>query len=85
MLDQKKTVNTSKSRVGVPTIVFAEVRQDLYYCGLPDDIRGAFDATRYAKHDMSESEYTEMYKCGSDEYRAAADATVRAINAKAGK
>jgi hypothetical protein len=82
---QKSPLNTSVSRVGVPTLVFAEVRQDLYYCGLPDDIRGAYDAARYAKHDISESEYTEMYKSGSHEYRVAADVAVRAINAKAGK
>lgn len=79
------TVFDPKKVVGVPTLVWAEVRQDIYYCGFSDELRGAYDAMRYAMHSMSESEYTEMYQSGSFEYRTAADQTVRSINQKAGK
>jgi hypothetical protein len=34
---------------------------------------------------MSEIEFTEMYKAGSDIYRTASDVIVRVVNRKAGK
>lgn len=63
-----------------PILIWANIRQDLWYKGLPDDLRGQFDAIRYGKGDLTEAEYTELYKAGSDAYRAAVDTTVRIIN-----
>ena len=82
MLDQKKTVNTNE--LSAPTIA-ADVRQDIYYCGLPDDLRGTYDAIRYAKHEMSQVDFEELFKRGSRQYQIAVGLTTQAINAKSGK
>jgi hypothetical protein len=81
MLDQKKTVNTSK----IAPLIPADVRQDFYYCGLTDELRGTYDAIRYSMHQMSESEFQEIYQNGSRQYQIAVGLTIQSINAKAGK
>jgi hypothetical protein len=62
-----------------PTIP-AEVRQDIYYCGLTDELRGIYDAIRYAKHDLSLDEFEEMYRNGSRQYQTAVGSTILTIN-----
>lgn len=76
----KNTIDLSPA----PIIIWANIRLDLYYQGLPDDLRGQYDAMRYAKKDLTEDEYTELYKRGSDAYRSAVDATVRLFNMRFG-
>jgi hypothetical protein len=84
-LGQKNPSKTGFSSVGAPKLIWQEVRTEIKYCGLDDEFRGKYDAIRYAKCDLSEEEFTEMYKNSSDTYRVAADATVLIINMKAGK
>lgn len=68
----------------IPTVP-ADVRQDIYYCGLSDDLRGTYDAIRYAKFEMSHNDFEELYKRGSREYQIAVGLTIQSINQKAGK
>lgn len=75
-----KRTSPLRESTDAPIFVWTNIRQDLYYKGLPDDLRGQFDAIRYGKRDLTEAEYTELYKAGSDAYRSAADATVRLMN-----
>lgn len=63
----------------VPTIP-ADVRQDIYYCGLTDELRGIYDAIRYAKHELSYPEFEEMYQKGSRQYQIAVGSTILTIN-----
>ena len=75
----------TQNQVGVPKLVWSDVRRNLAICGIDDETRGAFHAMQYAQCLMSEVEFTEFYKEGSETYRASADATVQMINQKAGK
>lgn len=77
MLDQKKTVNASEFDA---PLVAADVRQDIYYCGLNDELRGTYDAIRYAKHEMSQNDFEELYKRGSRQYQIAVGLTIQSIN-----
>jgi len=71
--------------VGVPTLIWSDVRRHINVCGLDDELRGTYNALQYAQCLMSEIEFTEMYKAGSDIYRTASDVIVRVVNRKAGK
>ena len=68
--------------MSAPTIS-ADVRQDIYYCGLPDDLRGTYDAIRYAKFELTERDFDELYKRGSRMYQIAVGLTTQRINEKA--
>jgi hypothetical protein len=68
----------------ITPLVAANVREDIYYCGLPDDLRGTYDAIRYAKHELSERDFDELYKRGSRMYQIAVGLTTQRINEQAG-
>lgn len=65
--------------------ISADIRQDIYYCGLPDDLRGTYDAIRYAKHELSERDFRELYKRGSRSYQIAVGLTTQRINEQESK
>jgi hypothetical protein len=73
------------TQIGVPNLVWSDVRRHINVCGLDDELRGTYNALQYAQCLMSEIEFTEMYKAGSHTYRTASDVIVRVVNRKAGK
>ena len=73
------------TKIGVPNLIWSDLRRHIAICGMDDESRGTYNAMQYAQCLMDEIEFTEMYKNGSDAYRAASDATVKMINHKGGK
>jgi hypothetical protein len=83
--DFKSQIDTQgANNMSTPTIP-ADLRQDIYYCGLNDELRGTYDAIRYAKHELSHNDFEELYKRGSRQYQIAIGLTIEAINKQGGK
>lgn len=73
------------TKIGVPKLIWSDVRSHIAECGMDDELRGVFNAMQYARCVINEIEFTELYKEGSDSYRAAVNSTVQTINRRAGK
>jgi len=55
------------------------LRNNAYYCGLPDRFQVQLRVLQYAQCDISAEEYAEFYSCWSNEYKILANIMIEKI------
>lgn len=68
-----------KNVLNQPAILSNETRTEIKVYGLCNKLRAQLYALQYAEGNMSENEYREMYRNGSDIYKAWADEMISKI------